>query len=169
MKKCHVICAVFVMVLAILYIMETDTATFSAVQSAVFTSDHRDLFHFVSHPDTVEMWFHWISHFRSADSKLVGEGKLYQAVYTLPLLGDYVMLFRAVEYVPESRIVLESESLLKPRIEVTSVPVRGEQSKLTFKLTFRRSSTLFQYTLGPILHILAQQHIKNSLSLLGQM
>jgi hypothetical protein len=43
------------MVLAILYVMETDTATFGAVQSAVFTSDHRDLFHFVSHPDTVEM------------------------------------------------------------------------------------------------------------------
>lgn len=59
-------------------------------------------------------------------------------------VGDYVMLFRVVEYVPESRIVLESESLLKPRIEVTSLPVRAEQSKLTFKLTFRRSSTLFQ-------------------------
>jgi hypothetical protein len=54
------------------------------------------------------------------------------------------MLFRVVEYVPDSRIVLESESMLKPQIEVTSVPVRGEQSKLTFKLTFRRSSTLFQ-------------------------
>jgi hypothetical protein len=55
MKKIHVLGAVFVIVLAVLYGMETDTATFSAVQSAIFTSDYRDLFHFVSHPDTVEM------------------------------------------------------------------------------------------------------------------
>lgn len=59
-------------------------------------------------------------------------------------IGDYMMLFRVAEFVPDSRIVLESESLLKPRIEVTSVPVGVEHSKLTFKLTFRRSSTLFQ-------------------------
>jgi hypothetical protein len=55
MKKFHVLGVVFAIVLAILYEMETDTATFSAVQSAIFPSDHRDLFHFVSHPDTVEM------------------------------------------------------------------------------------------------------------------
>jgi hypothetical protein len=55
MKTFHVLGVVFAIVMAILYGMETDTATFSAVQSAIFTSDHRDLFHFVSHPDTVEM------------------------------------------------------------------------------------------------------------------
>ncbi|KAJ9601376.1 hypothetical protein L9F63_000467 [Diploptera punctata] len=148
--------------------METDTSTFSAIQSAVFNADHRDLFHFVAHPDTVEMWFQWISHFRSADSKTLGVGKLYQAIYSFPLLGDSVMLFRVVEYVPDTRIVLESESLLRPRVEITSAPVHGQQTKLTFKFTFRRSSTLFQYTLAPVLHVLAQQHMKNSLAILSQ-
>jgi len=47
--------AVVVIALAVLFRMETDTSTFSAVHSAVFNSDHRDLFHFISHPDTVEM------------------------------------------------------------------------------------------------------------------
>jgi hypothetical protein len=59
-------------------------------------------------------------------------------------VGDYVLLFRVVEYIPDTHIVLESDSLLKPRVEIMSVPVQGERSKLTFKLTFRRSSTLFQ-------------------------
>ncbi|PSN52226.1 hypothetical protein C0J52_12757 [Blattella germanica] len=167
--KYHVLGTVIIIAVAILIRMETDTSTFSAVQSAVFHTDHRDLFHFVAHPDTVEMWFNWISHFRSADSKILGVGKLYQAVYSFPLLGDFVMLFRVVEYIPDTRIVLESESLLKPRVEVTSAPVNEEKTKLTFRLTFRRSSTLFQYTLGPFLHMLAQQHFKNSLSILSQM
>ncbi|XP_069680094.1 uncharacterized protein [Periplaneta americana] len=169
MNKYHVIGTVTSVVLAVLFRMETDPSTFSAVQSAVFNSDHRDLFKFIAYPDTVEMWFHWISHFRSADSKLMGVGKLYQAVCSFPFVGDFVMLFQVVEYVPDTHIVLESESLLKPRVEVTSSPVHGERSRLTFKITFRRSSTLFQYTLGPVLHMMAQQHFKNSLSILSQM
>ena len=46
---------IIITVIAVLFRMETDTSTFSAVQSAVFNTDHRDLFHFVAHPDTVEM------------------------------------------------------------------------------------------------------------------
>jgi hypothetical protein len=63
MKKHHVIGAV-VIALAVLFRMETDTSTFSAVQSSLFSSDHRDLFHFVSHPDTVEMVLYEIHNIR---------------------------------------------------------------------------------------------------------
>ncbi|XP_069680097.1 uncharacterized protein [Periplaneta americana] len=91
MNKYHVIGTVTSVVLAVLFRMETDPSTFSAVQSAVFNSDHRDLFKFIAYPDTVEMWFHWISHFRSADSKLMGVGKLYQAVCSFPFVGKDIV------------------------------------------------------------------------------
>nr|CAD7445983.1 unnamed protein product [Timema bartmani] len=129
---------------AVLTKFESDPSRFSAAQSTILTRDHRDLFHFIAHPDTVERWFRWISHFRSGDSRPLGVHKLYQATYTFPLYGDYVMVFQVKEYLPGTRIVLRCESLLKPELEVMSVPVTSDSTQLSFKLTFRRSSILFQ-------------------------
>nr|CAD7458013.1 unnamed protein product [Timema tahoe] len=133
---------------AVLTKFESDPSRFSAAQSTILTRDHRDLFHFIAHPDTVERWFRWISHFRSGDSRPLGVHKLYQATYTFPLYGDYVMVFQVKEYLPGTRIVLRCESLLKPELEVMSVPVTSDSTQLSFKLTFRRSSILFQVKEG---------------------
>nr|CAD7611517.1 unnamed protein product [Timema genevievae] len=154
---------------AVLTKFESDPSRFSAAKSTILTRDHRDLFHFIAHPDTVERWFRWISHFRSGDSRPLGVRKLYQATYTFPLYGDYVMVFQVKEYLPGTRIVLRCESLLKPELEVMSVPVTSDSTQLSFKLTFRRSSILFQYTLAPLLNLLAHHHLENSLALLSEM
>ncbi|XP_047108089.1 uncharacterized protein LOC124776917 isoform X1 [Schistocerca piceifrons] len=149
--------------------MRTNPSEFSALQSAVINVDHQDLFRFICHTDTVEMWFEGLSHFRSADMKPLGVGKLYQAIYKVPFLGDYVILLRTTEYVPDMRIVLESESFLKPRIEISAFPVSSRGTRLTFRLTFQRKSLLFQHTLGSLLHYIAQKYIENSLSFLIQL
>ncbi|XP_067008494.2 uncharacterized protein [Anabrus simplex] len=167
MNKLHCLSTVTVVLLALLTKLESDPGKFSIAQSAILNADYRDLFQFVAHPDTVEVWFRWISHFRAADKRPLGVGKLYQAVYSLPVLGDYIMLFRVMKYVPDSCMVLESESWLKPRFEVFATPISEEQARLTFRLVFRRSSALFQYTLGPLLRIFAQHYIQNSFSLLS--
>nr|CAD7263038.1 unnamed protein product [Timema shepardi] len=138
---------------AVLTKFESDPSLFSAAQSTILTRDHRDLFHFIAHPDTVERWFRWISHFRSGDSRPLGVRKLYQATYTFPLYGDYVMVFQVKEYLPGTRIVLRCESLLKPELEVMSVPVTSDSTQLSFKLTFRRSSILFQVSLTTLTRV----------------
>ncbi|GLH05559.1 hypothetical protein R5R35_005254 [Gryllus longicercus] len=158
------------LILAVLVNIESDPSLISVTQSTILNRYHSDLFQFVLHPDTVEMWFLWISHFRSADKRPVGVGKQYQAVYSFPFLGDQVLLFQVKKFVPDTCLVLESESLFRPRFEVESSPVsRGEQTRLTFRISFRRSSLLFQYTMGPILQVLARHYIQNSLTFLHSM
>ena len=46
--KYHVVGVIIIVTVAVLLKMETDTSTFSAVQSAMFNTDHRDLFKFVA-------------------------------------------------------------------------------------------------------------------------
>lgn len=164
MKFLYYFVSVLALALLVLMNVENDPSPVSVSQTTILNSYHRDLFQFVLHPDTVEIWFLWISRFRSADKRPVGIGKLYQAVYNFPFLGDRILLFQVKKYVPDACLVIESDSLLKPRFEVESNPIRGgEQTKFTIRISFRRSSVLFQYTVGPLLRLLARHYIQNSL------
>lgn len=54
------------------------------------------------------------------------------------------MLFRVMNYVPETEIVLESNAFTKPKVEIGFEAYTPSQSRLTFKMTFQRKSALFQ-------------------------
>lgn len=47
--------------------------------------------------------------------------------------GEYVMLMRVIEYKPKRMLILESESLLKPRFSVSLQEDTPKSSRLTFK------------------------------------
>ncbi|GLV41196.1 hypothetical protein CBL_04720 [Carabus blaptoides fortunei] len=131
-------------VLFYLYKTETDIKSVSAV-SYVFRDINRcELFYVVTQPDTVSSWFRWVKHFRSADEKPLGIGKLYQAYYD----SEQPVIFQVVHYEPCTVIVLESDCLLKPRIELRTMYVTKRKTKLLISIQFRRASALFQISLG---------------------
>ncbi|KAG8226280.1 hypothetical protein J437_LFUL002719 [Ladona fulva] len=136
-----------VIVVAILYYVETDPSQFSAEKSSVIRVNRDDLLDFILFPDTVERWFRLVTHFRNADAKSLSVGKLYQAIYSLPMLGSHVMMLNLTKYdMKHSQVVLESKCFFKTLIEITAVPFGTNDcfTNLTIKFTFRRPSVLFQ-------------------------
>ncbi|XP_063608083.1 uncharacterized protein LOC134782508 [Penaeus indicus] len=154
---------------AVLYQIDTDTETWEAKQMATIYATPEQMERFLLNPDTVEKWFQWVSIFKAADSRPVGVGKKYQAIYNLPIFGEYVMLMRVIEYKPKRLLILESESLLKPRFSVSLQEDTPKSSRLTFKLRYKRSSALFQWTVGPFLWFLTGQQLQHSLFMLRMM
>lgn len=72
---------------------------------------------------------------------------------------------QVVEYVPQRKLVLQSDSLLKPRFTLTLDQPSTEHTKLSLSLVFRRNSALFRCTLGPLLWLLSSQQLRQSLFL----
>lgn len=54
------------------------------------------------------------------------------------------MEMRVDKYTPNELITLTSESLLRPLIEIRTIPITDQSSKLIIGVSFRRSSALFQ-------------------------
>ncbi|KAA0203279.1 hypothetical protein HAZT_HAZT001147 [Hyalella azteca] len=156
-------------VTAVLYQVDVVTTRWAAEDYAVIPAPAASMWKFLTNPDTVEKWFHWVSHFRAVDSRPLTVGKRYEALYSIPLLGDYALGLQIVEYVPQRRLVLQSDSLLKPRFSFELGAIDDAHSKLTLKLVFRRNSALFRCTLGPMLWLLSSQRLQHSLFLLKMM
>jgi hypothetical protein len=100
--------------------------------------------------------------------------------------GEVTTLLVVTEFVPGRRVVLEGASGLMPRLEVDVEPadaagvrpgvnpaapdsssIRG--SNLSFKLSFRRSSALFQFSVSPLLSFLAGHQLRRSILMLRMM
>lgn len=154
---------------AVLHQIDTDTRTWAATEHAVIYASPEQMERFITNPDSVDKWFNWMSLFKSADSRPMGIGKKYQAIYDVPLLGEYTILLNVVEYKPNHLIVLESSSLLKPRFIIRMDENGSKATRLTFKLRYRRSSALFQWTVGPLLWFLTSQQLQHSLFMLRMM
>lgn len=159
----QVVIAVVCGVVAVLHQITTDTTTWEATQAGSLFASPEMLQRFITNPDQVEKWFQLLSQFKAADSRPFGVGKKYQAIYDVPILGEYVMLLSVVEYRPNHLIVLDSNSFLRPRLSIKIEESGLKSSLLTFSLRYRRSSALFQWTLGPILKFLTKQQMQRSL------
>lgn len=155
--------------IAVLYQIDTETEIWEASESASLYASKEQLERFITNPDAVEKWFQWVSLFKAADSRPLGVGKKYQAIYNLPLLGEYMMLFRVVSYKPNELLVLESDALIKPRFVVRMEDGSSKTTRLTFKLRYRRISALFQWTVGPLMYFLTSQQLQHSLFMLRMM
>ncbi|KAK7076740.1 hypothetical protein SK128_005365 [Halocaridina rubra] len=153
---------------AVLYQIDTDSGTWEASESASLYASKEQLERFIANPSSVEKWFQWVSLFKAADSRPLGIGKKYQAIYVLPVLGEYVMLFRVMEYKPHELLVLESDSFIRPRFTVY-IEENSKSARLTLKLRYRRISALFQWTVGPMLYFLTSQQLQHSLFMLRMM
>lgn len=152
--------------IAVLYQVEVGKDRWIASQSITLKAKMTDAFRFVTTSDYMSKWFPFVSTVREADGKDMGIGKKYRATYQLPVLGEYDMLYRVVEYVPYKKLAVESESCLRPRIEFHFDDVKEDECKMKIHVLFRRRSCLFQFTLGPLLQFLAGQQLQRSLFLL---
>ncbi|KAF2364835.1 hypothetical protein FHG87_004414 [Trinorchestia longiramus] len=152
-------------IIAVLYQVDVATTRWEAEDFGIISAPSLQMWKFLTNSDSVEKWFHWVSHLRSLDSRPLTVGKRYEALYKIPIVGDYALALQIVEYIPQRRIVLQSDSLLKPRFTLEVTPVDESHSKLRFKLMFRRNSALFRCTLGPLLWFLSSQRLRHSLFL----
>ncbi|XP_046391928.1 uncharacterized protein LOC124160196 [Ischnura elegans] len=171
MKRKKLLTYLLILVGALCYV-EIDTSQFAAEKSAIINVNSDELFQFLILPDTVERWFRMVTHFRSADMKPMVPGKLFQVIYSLPMLGKHMMLLRLVKFDPEySQVVLESDCFFKTRVEITAVPYGPNEcsSNLTMKLTFRQKSAFFQWTIAPVLQYHALNQLNQSFHLLNKM
>lgn len=152
--------------IAVLYQVEVDKDQWIASQSITLKAKLSDAFRFVTTSDYMSKWFPFVTSVREVDGKDMGIGKKYRAIYQLPVIGEYDMLYRVVEYIPHKMLAVESESCLRPRIEFHFDNVKEDECKMKVQVLFRRRSYLFQYTLGPLLQFLARQQLQRSLFLL---
>ncbi|KAL3191873.1 hypothetical protein MRX96_059381 [Rhipicephalus microplus] len=131
-------------------------------------------------------WLPFVSSVVEADGKQMSIGKRYRATYELPLIGEMgtiinVVLdsmntpndrvksdtwYNVVEYQPYGRVAVQSESWLRPRLELRVETTSESQCRMHVLVSFRRKSYLFQYTLGPVLHFVSNQQLQRSLFLL---
>ncbi|KAG7175747.1 hypothetical protein Hamer_G009753 [Homarus americanus] len=149
--------------------IDTDPKTWEATEFATIYASPDQMERFITNPDSVEKWFRWVSFFKAADSRPLGVGKKYQAIYNVPVFGEYVNLFKLVEYKPNKLVAVESSSFLKPRFTVKMEEGGPKTTRLTLKLKYRRSSALFQWTLGPVLWLVTSQQLQHSLFMLRMM
>lgn len=156
-------------VVAVLHQIDTDPAAWAASEQGSIYASREQLQRFITNPDSVEKWFNLVSLFKAADSRPLGVGKKYQAVYDLPLIGEYSVLLAVVEYKPNSLVVLESASLLRPHFTIQLEDNGPNTTRLTFSMQYRRSSALFQWTLGPVLRFLTSQQLQRSLFMIRMM
>ncbi|CAG0899802.1 unnamed protein product [Darwinula stevensoni] len=155
--------------IAFLSQLETDTSRWACSQTGVIDVSPDELFAFLTQPDHVTKWFAWVSHLKAGDSRPIGIGKRYYAIYNIPFYGEYAMMMKVTEWKENRRIALSSDNLFKPRMEVEFESTKLRSTKLTFVLTFTRPSLLFQTVMGPVLYFLSKQQLRHSLLFLQMM
>ncbi|CAL4160253.1 unnamed protein product [Meganyctiphanes norvegica] len=168
-SKAQFIIALLFGLVAVLYQIEVDPGTWEASERGNIYASAEQIEQFITNPDLVEKWFQWVSIFKAADSRPISAGKKYQAIYKLPFLGEYVMLMRVVEYKHQKTLVLESQSLLRPRFTIQLEESSSNATRLIFKLRWQRTSALFQWSVGPFLCFLTSQQLQHSLFMLKMM
>ncbi|KAB7505412.1 hypothetical protein Anas_03190 [Armadillidium nasatum] len=82
----HIIIAGLLTVIAAFYQIECDTERWKAVEVANILVPPEHLARFLANADVTSKWFHWVSHFKEADTRPLGVGKKYQAFYNIPLI-----------------------------------------------------------------------------------
>lgn len=152
---------------AILYQVEVDkNNNWITSQSITLKASISDSFKFVTTADYMSKWFPFVSSVREGDGKELGIGKEYYATYQLPVIGDFSVPYRIVEFVDQKKVAVESDSFLKPRIQFNFKKISEVECHMEVLVSFQRRSCLFQYTIGPLMHFLTSQQLQRSLFLL---
>ncbi|XP_075535170.1 uncharacterized protein LOC142570704 [Dermacentor variabilis] len=151
---------------AVLYQVEVDQDRWVASQVITLKASTGDAYRFVTSSEYMSKWLPFVSSVLEADGKQMSVGKHYRATYEFPLIGEFHMSYHVVEYVPHRKVAVESESWLRPRLELRFEPSDDAQCRMHVLVSFRRRSYLFQYTLGPVLHFVSNQQLQRSLFLL---
>uniref|UniRef100_A0A2R5LH20 Putative conserved secreted protein n=1 Tax=Ornithodoros turicata TaxID=34597 RepID=A0A2R5LH20_9ACAR len=152
--------------IAILYSIEVEKNKWVTSKSITLKAKLTDAFSFVTTADYMNKWLPFVSYVREADGKQMGIGKKYRATYEFPILGEYDMMYRVVDYAPRKNVIVESDFFLRPHVEFHFFETKEDECRMEVRLSFRRFSYLYQYSLGPILHFLAGQQLQRSLFLL---
>jgi len=163
LEMAKVILAVLAAVIALLYQLEADPSYWTAYSSVRLDVVPDEVMRFLTNIDQMEKWFSLVSYVRQADFKPVGVSKQYHAIYNIPWIGEYAILFKVVGHETNSKLHLESENLLKPRIEFNIRQSKPKETYLTIRIQYRRNSVLFQYTLSPLLYFVTNQQLHQSL------
>jgi hypothetical protein len=178
--------SVVVATIATLAQVDVGPEVFVSHESGLLNNKPEDVFKFLGESVYVPKWFGWVSSFKEADKQAFGLDKKFQASFNFPIVGEVTTLLVVTEFVPGRRVVLEGASGLMPRLEVDVEPadaagvrpgvnpaapdsssIRG--SNLSFKLSFRRSSALFQFSVSPLLSFLAGHQLRRSILMLRMM
>ncbi|KAH6920732.1 hypothetical protein HPB50_028280 [Hyalomma asiaticum] len=191
---------------SVLYQVEVDQDRWVAAQTITLKASAGDAFRFVTTSEYMSKarlccmgsletsvysrdkikWLPFVSSVFEADGKQMSVGKRYRATYEFPLLGEFDMSYSVVEYQPHRLVAVESDSWLRPRLELRVETSSEAQCRMHVLISFRRRSYLFQkptppqpspsplncrvisvtYTLGPVLHFVSNQQLQRSLFLL---
>lgn len=149
--------------LGVSYQMEVKIDYWTSTDYTNVQADQDELFRFLTNTDQVGKWFSWVSYIRPADQRPLGINKKYEAVYKLPVIGEYGIMLNTVDYAPRQKIVLESGELLKPRIEIHLKQLRPRETRMTMTIHYRRYSVLFNIFVAPLLSLLTSQQVQLSL------
>lgn len=160
---------IFVLVLVLAICYQTNVNCFddnyTLLVSQKFNVGQSQLYRFVTMPQLVDRWMQWLPFFMAADSKPLGVGKHFWI-----FASDYQYLVKVTDHQAGKFLALESELFLRPRIElIFSEPELdgGVTSKLEIRMSFQRTSLLFQNTIGRLYRIFFEPKFKMSLEKLG--
>ncbi|XP_049517051.1 uncharacterized protein LOC119441519 [Dermacentor silvarum] len=141
--------------LAVLYQVEVEQDRWVASQVITLKASAGDAYRFVTTSEYMSKWLPFVSSVLEADGKQMSVGKQYRATYEFPLLGEFHTSYHVVEYVPLRKVAVESESWLRPRLELRFESSGDAQCRMHVL-----------YTLGPVLHFVSNQQLQRSLFLL---
>ncbi|XP_055918888.1 uncharacterized protein LOC129950949 [Eupeodes corollae] len=133
-----------------------------------FAVERRQLYRFVTRPELVDRWMKWLPFFMAADFKPLGVGKHFMI-----FSNDYQYLIKVTDHQAGKFLALESELFLRPRIELhfseeeeevdDDDDGQGSKSKLEIRMSFQRTSVLFQNTIGRLYRKLLKPKLMESL------
>lgn len=153
-------------IIAVMYQTEVEKDLWTVSKSVRLNAKLDDAINFVTATDYMSKWFPFASHVREADGRPLGVGKKYHAIYDIPFYGETKALYKIVDYQTLAKAVVESEGLLRPRLEFSFHQLEKDESRMSVSISFRRHSYLFQYVLGPIIYFITNQRLQHSLFVL---
>ncbi|KAG0715856.1 hypothetical protein GWK47_010993 [Chionoecetes opilio] len=165
--EAQIVIAVAFGVVSVLYQIDSDPGAWAATEQGSIYASREQLQRFITNPDSVEKWFNLVSLFKAADSRPLGVGKKYQAIYDLPLIGEYTVLLTVVEYKANTLVVLDSTSLLRPHFTIRLEDNGPNTTRLTFSTGDRQHYSSGR--LGSVLRFLTGQQLQRSLFMIRMM
>ncbi|OXU31815.1 hypothetical protein TSAR_002030 [Trichomalopsis sarcophagae] len=146
-----------------LYQLEVDPTDFVCHHQKQIKGDPGSLFEFITTPLALEKLLPWLTRFKEADKRIVAPGKSYRAVVEVPILGERLVRALLTDYKPSKLFALDfSNDLLKQRIVIQT---RGYHDRAFLQTTiyFRRTSLIYQYTIGYALRVIMKNQLEESM------
>ncbi|XP_014209927.1 uncharacterized protein LOC106640408 [Copidosoma floridanum] len=145
-----------------MYLIEVDPIDFVCEHQKQIKGDPDGLFEFLTTSLGMEKLLPWLSRFKEADTRLVGLGKSYRATLNTPILGEERVYATLTEYKPRKRLALEFDDLMR-RSVVIRLRSYHDRTLLQASVYFRRTSFLYQYTVGYIMRMVMKSQLEKSM------